>query len=81
MMSGIGRGPLGGERVLHVGEARLGLVELLPGERDLSAVGEGERRGLVLHIDVGDGGGRPVAQGAVVGVRDRGPELDLITGV
>ena len=78
---GVGGLALGGERVLDVGEPQVCPGCLLAVERDGLAVGQRQRDGLGVGIDVGDLRGRAVAQLAVLGVVDGVADLDLVAGM
>ena len=56
----VGRLSLGGERMLHVGQSHVGLIDLALIEGCVSAVGELNRRSGLAGVDLEDGRGPAV---------------------
>lgn len=79
-VGGVAGVPLGGEGVLHVGEAEIGLGDLVVVEPQFGAVRETDINGARFRVDVPDHGSRPVAQLSLL-VVDGLPDLDLVAGV
>ena len=80
-VGGVGGVPLGWEWVLDVGEAEVGLGDLVLVERQFGAVREAEIDGARFRVDVHDLGGGAVAQLPVFVVVDGAANLDVVAWV
>jgi|SRR5581483_2303639 len=80
-MGGVGRLPLGGEWVLDIGEADVGLVELVAPESYLSLPDQPHLDQLALRVDANSLARCPVAQLPEVGVVDGVADLNVVAGV
>jgi hypothetical protein len=80
-VGGVGGLPLGGERVLHVGQAQLRLFDLLAVHGQVRDLGEGEVDRVGCWVDAGDLCGAAVAKLAVFAVVQGAADLDLVAVV
>jgi hypothetical protein len=69
---------LGGEGVLDVGEAEVGLVERVRVERGLALVGEAQGEKFAIGVDVEDVAGGAVADLSGLGVLDGVADLHVV---